>query len=297
MINTTTCGDCVKLIPSLEDHSVGLCVTSPPYANQRSGDSSTGAVLYSGVSEKDFPSWVVSWMEPLKKKLKPDASVFIVIRPHLREGEISDYTLRTRLALRENGWKECDELIWYKPDAPPLGSNIRPRRCWESVHWFSLTGKPYVDLYACGRESCRVGGFAGSERFGEGVIAAKNQVKTLKKGVSRVTDVISVAVGSLPKGVMHPAMYPGGLVDVLIQTFSRPGDVVLDPFMGSGQTGLSALSLGRNFVGMDCDPTYVELANGRTASINLSQFKEKVLTSPEEALNSSSVDCTTTSLP
>ena len=49
-------------------------------------------------------------------------SVFMVIRPHLRDGVLSDYVLRTRLAVREAGWHECEELIWLKPDAPPLGS-------------------------------------------------------------------------------------------------------------------------------------------------------------------------------
>jgi len=270
-MNQLICGDCVDLIKNLDDQSIGLCVTSPPYANQRSGDSSTGAVLYSGVKESEFPAWTVSWMSALKPKLKPDASVFIVIRPHLRDGQISDYTLRTRLALRENGWKECDELIWYKPDAPPLGSNIRPRRTWESIHWFSQSSKPFIDLYACGnKSSVRTGGFAGSERFGEGVIAANGQIKQLKAGTSRISDVITVAVGSLPKGVMHPAMFPNGIADALIQTFSKPGDLVLDPFMGSGQTALSAISYGRNYVGFDQSETYVSLANSRIQMQNSS---------------------------
>ena len=251
------CGDCVNLIQDLDDQSIGLCVTSPPYANQRSK-------LYSGMDESEFPNWTVSWMSALKPKLKPDASVFIVIRPHLRNGQISDYTLRTRLALRENGWKECEELIWFKPDAPPLGSNVRPRRTWESIHWFSQTGKPNIDLYACGnKSSVRTGGFAGSERFGEGTIAATGQVKELKAGTSRITDVINVAVGSLPKGVMHPAMFPNGVADFLIQTFSKPGDLVLDPFMGSGQTALSALSYDRHYVGFDQSQEYVDLAKNR----------------------------------
>ena len=86
-----------------------------------------------------------------------DGSVFIVIRPHVRDGVISDYVLRTRLALRESGWHECEELIWLKPDAPPLGSLKRPRRTWESVLWFSRSPQPYCDLKACGRESERVG--------------------------------------------------------------------------------------------------------------------------------------------
>ena len=118
-------GDCLDLIPTLEDGSVSLVVTSPPYAQQRSGH-------YEGIPEEDYPDFTVQWMTALAPKMTPDGSVFIVIRPHVRDGVLSDYVLKTRLAVREAGWHECEELIWLKPDAPPLGSLKRPRRTWES---------------------------------------------------------------------------------------------------------------------------------------------------------------------
>lgn len=86
-------GDCMKLIPTLEGGSVGLVLTSPPYADQRQGH-------YNGVAEADYADWTVKWMAELWDKLADDASVLIVIRPHLKQGVISDYVLRTRLALR-----------------------------------------------------------------------------------------------------------------------------------------------------------------------------------------------------
>ena len=108
-------GDCLDLIPTLDDCSVSLVVTSPPYADQRAGH-------YESVPEEDYPDFTVNWMTALEPKMTPDGSVFVVIRPHLRAGVISDYVLRTRLTLREAGWNECEELIWLKPGAPPLGS-------------------------------------------------------------------------------------------------------------------------------------------------------------------------------
>ena len=89
-------GDCLDLIPTLEDGSVSLVVTSPPYAEQRAGH-------YAGIPEEDYPDFTVQWMDALRPKLTRDGSVLIVIRPHLRGGVISDYVLRTRLALRESG--------------------------------------------------------------------------------------------------------------------------------------------------------------------------------------------------
>ena len=98
-------GDCLDLIPTLGDGSVGLVVTSPPYAEQRKGH-------YGGIPEAAYPEFTVQWMEALRPKLKDDGSVLIVIRPHLRDGILSDYVMRSRLALREAGWTECEELVW-----------------------------------------------------------------------------------------------------------------------------------------------------------------------------------------
>ena len=101
-------GDCLDLIPTLEDESVSLVVTSPLYAQQRAGH-------YEGVSEENYPDFTVNWMTALAPKMTPDGSVFLVIRPHVRDGVLSDYVLRTRLALREAGWHECEELSGSSP--------------------------------------------------------------------------------------------------------------------------------------------------------------------------------------
>ena len=103
------CGDAFDLIPKLKNGSINLVVTSPPYCEQRKD--------YKGVSEAEYPEWTTEWMGLLWDKLADDGSVFIVIRPHIKAGSLSDYVLRTRLALRDDGWTECEELIWLKPDA------------------------------------------------------------------------------------------------------------------------------------------------------------------------------------
>jgi DNA modification methylase len=254
-------GDCMDLIPTLEDGSVSLVVTSPPYAEQRAGH-------YEGVSEEDYPEFTVQWMSALAPKMTPDGSVFLVIRPHLRAGVLSDYVLRTRLALRETGWHECEELIWLKPGAPPLGSKLRPRRAWESILWFSRCGQPYADLKACGNESDSLG-YTGSSKFAEGGISEKTGwhpcVESFGKGhgVARITDVIVANVCGNERGIDHPAMFPLALADQLIRTFSQTGDLVLDPFSGSGQSLLAAMLCGRRFLGIEREEKYVKIALGR----------------------------------
>jgi site-specific DNA-methyltransferase (adenine-specific) len=254
-------GDCLDLILTLQDGSITLVVTSPPYAEQRVGH-------YEGVSEQDYPDFTVQWMNALSPKMRPDGSVFVVIRPHLRGGVLSDYVLRTRLAVREAGWHECEELIWYKSVAPPLGSKMRPRRAWESILWFSRCAQPYTDLKACGKESNRLG-FEGAPRFSEGGISKKTgwhpQIESvgIAKGIARITDVIVAGVCGNERGLDHPAVFPLALAEQLIKTFSQTGDLVLDPFCGSGQALLAAKGCGRRYLGIEREAKYIRIALGR----------------------------------
>jgi DNA modification methylase/ParB-like chromosome segregation protein Spo0J len=254
-------GDCLDLIPTLDDGSISLVVTSPPYAQQRAGH-------YEGIPEEDYPDFTVNWMSALAPKMTLDGSVFLVIRPHLRDGVLSDYVLRTRLALRESGWHECEELIWFKPNAPPLGSILRPRRAWESILWFSRSPQPFVDLIACGKESDHLG-FNGDIRFAQNgfnkKLSSHQCVESFGKGngVARITDVIVANVGGNEPGLEHPAMFPLALAEQLIKTFSQAGDLVLDNFCGSGQTLLAAKGCGRRFLGIEREEKYVKIALGR----------------------------------
>jgi site-specific DNA-methyltransferase (adenine-specific)/site-specific DNA-methyltransferase (cytosine-N4-specific) len=251
-------GDCLDVIPTLDNGSISLVVTSPPYAEQRAGH-------YKGIAEEDYPDFTVQWMEALGPKLTLDGSVMIIIRPHIRDGILSDYVLRTRLALREVGWHECEELIWVKPNAPPLGSKLRPRRAWESILWFSRSRQPYSDLKACGEASDRLG-FGGDIRFAENGFSEKTAwhpcVESFGQGhgIARIPDVIVAPIGGNEPGLDHPAVFPLALAEQLIKTFSQTGDLVLDPFSGGGQTLLAAKGCGRRYLGIEREDRYVRMA-------------------------------------
>lgn len=257
-VNSVTVGDCRDLISSLPDNSINLGLTSPPYAEQRKD-------MYPGVPEDEYPEFTVDWMAKLWDKLTDDGSVLIIIRPHLKDGVVSDYVLRTRLALREFGWKECEELIWYKPDGGNgSGSIHRPKRAFEHILWFSKTNKPFVDTKACGKLSDRLG-FQGKNRFGlrPNLPYHTGQSSEMKTGKSRSADVIHVSVAKVTKGIMHPAMFPIPLAEHLIKTFCPVDGTLLDNFCGSGSTCLAAKALGRKFYGFDIKPEYVEIARKR----------------------------------
>lgn len=258
-------GDCVEVMRTLAPESIDAVITSPPYAMQRKA-------TYGGVPEADYPEWTVAWMREARRVLKPDGSVVINIRPHIKNGQISDYTLRTRLALREDGWAECEELIWHKSSAPPAGRVDRPRRTWESLHWFAKTGSPFADPKAAGTPRT-----LHTERYAEA--AEKHQAAT-ERGwghaiggggkfgpVNRVTDVVAISqsFGRWERGTsfVHPAAFPSQLAEWVAALICRPGGTILDPFNGSGSTGVAAVRGGYSYVGIDGVKEYVAMSRLR----------------------------------
>jgi len=248
-------GDCVEVMRTLPAESVDAVITSPPYAMQRKA-------TYGGVPESEYPAWTVAWMAEVRRLLKPDGSVIINIRPHIKNGQISDYTLRTRLALRDADWREVDELIWHKTDSMPTGSPRKPRRSWESLHWFAKHGQPWSDAKANGRPPTRT---TDVQRYGQHVRRADwthydgGSGKTPE--IARATDVVSLAKGNARTG--HPAPFPVALAEWVGRLVAPPGGTILDPFSGSASTGAACVRNGWDYIGIDAVPEYVEMSRRR----------------------------------
>lgn len=250
------CGDCFTVLPDLVGESVDLVCTSPPYAEQRKR-------FYTGILEGKYPAWTCAWASLLRHALTPDGNLAIVIRPHLRDGVISDYVLRTRLALREAGWYEAEELIWYKPASPPIGSVYRPRRAWESILWFSKSRRPYCDTRANGKPSDRIGFDSATKKKAIKAGYIHTDGKEITTGTARSMDVISVPISGVDKNCPHPAQYPVDLPRHVIRLLSPKGGTVLDPFMGSGSTGVASLQEDRNFISIEKEAAYYDHARQR----------------------------------
>ncbi len=240
-------------------------VTSPPYAMQR-------AELYGGIASTDYPDWTVGWMGAAAEAAPSDLAVLINIREHQENGGISDYVLRTRLALRDDGWKEVDELLWVKPDGMPVGAVNRPRRSWERILWFSAS----PDLVRCypkqnGRMSQRLG--MPNLAPGAASKAWLSGYSQFEAGMSRCVDYVVCSVGDRPDsfdlGGEHPAMYPTKVAQWMANLVTTDGDVICDPFMGSGSTLLAARALGRKSIGIEINEAYCELAVSRLSQMVL----------------------------
>ncbi len=251
--------DCLDGMRLLEDESIDLVVTSPPYAEQRKNQ-------YSGVSQTKYPLWTAEWMNEVKRILKPKGSVGIIIRTSLEKGVISRYVLDTRIVLWNNGWVEPEEIIWIKPDSPPLGSIKRPRRSWEQILWFSLSGDIYCNTKSEQIISSRIG--FENNKFKHG---GKSHIHTgqnvAKKGISRNRDYIKCGTGKVKTGIKHPAMFPVQVPEYFIKMCCPEYGVVLDPFMGSGTTAIACINTNRNYIGFELEKEYCEIAEKRIADL------------------------------
>ena len=265
-------GNCMEVLHGLTGE-INLVVTSPPYAEQRKH-------LYESISEEAYPNWTVEWMDKCKKILAPDGSIAIVIRPHLFRGQISDYVLHTRLAVRAAGWYECEELIWIKKTSPPFGSVRRPRRSWESILWFSQSRNPYCKPQANGQYSNRIGA---ESRKGVGEYKGTPSVNysggrgRTKVGISRCKDYVEIGTGQVNRKIInqenpHPAQFPEELAAWIIKMLCPENGIVLDPFIGSGTTAVACVNNNRSFIGIEISEAYCQYARKRVESLSPPAF-------------------------
>lgn len=256
-------GDCISEAKKLADNSINLIVTSPPYAQQRKKQ-------YGGIPEAEYPEWTVKWCDAFRHALKEDGSIAIVIRANIHKGQISDYVLQTRLALRKS-WIEAEELIWIKPDSPPLGHIGRPRRAWENILWFSKSRRPFCDPKANGQISDRVG-FESVKGVGD----YKQSCSPAKRGIARCRDYVEVGTGAVDKSPenTHPAQFPEKLASWIVRLLCPKIGVVVDPFVGSGSSLVACERLNQNeeydvtYCGIDVSEEYCQIAKNRLTALN-----------------------------
>jgi DNA modification methylase len=201
-------------------------------------------------------------MTEARRALKPNGSVILNIRPHVRDGQISDYVLRTRLALRESGWAEIEELIWDKKGGAPMGHTGRPRRSWESLLWFGKHGRIFCDPKAAGVASQRVGGLDGGRRGPH----VHGEQKTPAAGRARVSDIVAISTRKNENNNamnQHPAAFPVALAEWAGSLICPPGGTILDPFSGSASTGVAAIRNGWDYIGIDAVAEYVDMSRKR----------------------------------
>lgn len=251
-------GDCFDVLQRLQESyrgRIAAVVTSPPYAEQRKS-------TYGGIPEADYPAWTCSWMGACRPVLADFSSIAIVIREHRSKPTgMSDYVHRTRMAAREAGWFEVDEMVWLKPNSAPMAPNTLPRRAWERILWFSRVSIPHCHCRDDSSPVARQRDFSSLQAY-QGRIGATptgSGPGYVHKPPRRPNWIIHSIGDKVDEGY-HPARYPRGLAEQLVAYF---GEFILDPFAGAGTTGVACLNTGRRCVLIEQSEEYCEIASRR----------------------------------
>lgn len=255
-------GDCVEVLNKTRDESVNLIMTSPPYADRRAG-------TYGGIHPDEYVDWFLPRAEQFKRVLRPDGSFILNIKENVVDGERHTYVHKLIDALRAQGWRWVEEYCWHKKTAAPGKWPNRFRDSWERCHHFTLNKKFKMNQNAV---KVPIGDWARTRLANLSVADRSRQASSTGSGVGRnmsawvgketvyPPNVLHLAAECSNRG--HSAAYPIGLPSWFIKLFTDPGDLVLDPFSGSGTTGVACKELGRNFIGIDIHQ--VNCARGQT---------------------------------
>lgn len=269
-------GDCREVLKNVNDNSIDLIITSPPYADRRKH-------TYGGIEPKNYVEWFLPIGKELLRVLKSDGTFILNIKEKAENGERSTYVLELILALRKQGWLWTEEFIWHKKNCYPGKWPNRFRDAWERLLQFNKT--KIFNMY---QEAVKIpiGDWATSRltklsntdkirdtsKSGSGF--GKNISNWLNKETVYPTNVLHLATECNNKN--HSAAFPEELPEWFIKLFTKPGDTVLDPFMGSGTTVVVARRMLRNAVGIDILPEYYKMVRKQIPSDQFLLYEPKV---------------------
>ncbi len=268
-------GDSKEVLKSIPENSIDLIVTSPPYADQRKN-------TYGGIHPNNYVDWFLPIGEQLLRVLKPSGTFILNIKERVVNGERSTYVIELILEMRKLGWLWTEEFIWHKKNSYPGKWPNRFRDAWERLIQFNKSRK--FHMY---QEEVMVptGDWAKSrlKRLSEtdkkrdeskvGSGFGKNISNWLERNMAYPTNVLHMATECNNKN--HSAAFPEKLPEWFIKLFTKEGDTVLDPFMGSGTTIFVANRMKRNSIGIDIVPEYYEMVKKQVHTPELYLFEPK----------------------
>jgi len=266
-VNKIICGDCEQVLEGFPDNSIDLIFTSPPYADQRKR-------IYGGVKPDEYANWFLPKAEQFLRVLKPTGTFILNIKERVVNGERHTYVIELILRMREQGWLWTEEFIWHKKNSYPGWWPNRFRDSWERLLQFNKQRKfnmyqEAVMVPVGDWAQDRLRNLSETDRIRDESKVGSGFGKNVSRWVGRdkvyPTNVIHMATECSNRG--HSAAFPVDLPTWFIKLFTSSGDVVLDPFIGSGTTAVAAKQLGRRYVGIDISEEYCQIARQRLIRI------------------------------
>lgn len=243
-------GDCLEKMKDIPDGSIDLTVTSPPYDNLRTYNGNIalwGEHVWNAV------------IQDLHRVTKQGGVVVWVVGDATIKGSETGTSFRQALWAKECGFNLHDTMIYEKANGA-MGSKNHYLQCFEYMFVFVKGKIRTVNLFR-DRKNVRSGTESALKhgRKKDGSLSSRHMVTIPEYG--RRKNIWKYGVGGGKTG--HPAVFPEVLAKDHILSWSKEGDTVLDPFMGSGTTGVACKNLNRNFIGIELDEQYFKIAEQR----------------------------------
>lgn len=256
-------GDSSDLLKCLDEGSVDLVITSPPYANARKEH-------YGGVPADDWKEWFMPISKEIHRVLKPTGSFVLNVKENSVNKVRHPYVQETVLGMMKDGWQLRDEFMWVKANQFPIKPIYRLKDGFERLYHFTksddFTWNPDAVMVDAKPDTCaRYKRAMEQKTFSHSSPNMKRYERNFdnfKKLDCKKAYPNNVIVAPVGRGrTKHPARFPAEIPGFFIDLLTNKGDVVLDPFMGSGTTGIEAKKRCRKAIGFDIMPEYVEMAN------------------------------------
>jgi DNA modification methylase len=268
-------GDCLEILKKHSDNTFDLIITSPPYADSRKK-------TYGGIPPDKYVDWFLPRTEEFLRVLKPTGTFILNIKEKVSEGERHTYVIELILAMRRQGWFWTEEFIWHKKNCHPGKWPNRFRDAWEKCLQFNKNKN--FNMYQ-DNVMVPVGDWAKTrlKHLGKNDIVrydsqvgsgfGKNIANWVGRDLAYPSNVLHMATETSNKN--HSATFPKALPEWFIKLFTKPGDMVLDPFVGSGTTCEVAQKLERNSVGIEIKSEYVSIAKEHIEDFKTLLFEER----------------------
>jgi site-specific DNA-methyltransferase (adenine-specific) len=260
-------GDSLDILKTIEDNSINLIVTSPPYSDQRKS-------TYGGIHPDNYVEWFLPISAELLRVLKPTGSFILNIKEKVYNGERHTYVIELILALKKQGWLWTEEYMWHKKNSFPGKWPNRLRDAWERLLHFNKNKKfnmyqDNVKIPIGDWSKKRLKNLSDTDKTRDESKVGSGFGKKIENWVGKEMvlpdNVLYIATESGNKN--HSAAYPEGLPEWFIKLFTKEGDIVLDPFLGSGTTCKVALDLNRNSIGIELNEEYYKITEEKLKTI------------------------------
>ena len=269
-VNKIEFGDCRETMRrwATEGVKVQTCVTSPPYFGLR--DYGHEGQIGLEQTPEEYIAAMVEVFRCVRDVLADDGTLWVNLGDSFGAGkQLLGIPWLVALALQADGWVLRQDIIWHKPNPMPESVRDRCTKAHEYIFLLSKSESYFFDSEAMKEPGVIPAGTKGAkgsaERQAQKGVNARPPEYKVYDGMRNRRSVWTVT--TRPYKGAHFATFPPALIEPCILAGSRPGDIVLDPFMGSGTTAAVALQHGRQYLGCELNPEYCVLQENRISNV------------------------------